>query len=240
MGSKKLSVLAVIVAVGVFFLFYSMENTISFSATASIILVGAYFVPCVLVCLIRERADTRNSAGFGNYDQEKKILEVKGRVLTNSKKLKIEAIYLPVVKFKPTEITYTGDTVGGVHAGGFSVNEAYYSASQVRPSGKYKLSYFVISKKQKYLDVEKIKLTEDLVAEAKKNSFIKTFLKDDCLVLKYNVENDENLKILAKAVVANPHDMQTLNAVSNYRKERESLTKEDCQRIIDWLCGKSS
>lgn len=207
------------------------------SSTAAIIIFLLFVVYMIIFMIVSAKIDVRNSVGFGRYDQEKKILEVKKRVSTNSKKIKIEPVYLAMVKYVPTQVTYTGATVGGVHTGGFSVDEAHYSANQVRKSGKYELKYFVNSNESPYQSIEKISLSQDLVEQARKDDFIKKFLKDDNLVLKYDIKKDSIQSALEKEIVKAPHNLTVLSASANHRKELEALTKEDCDLILKWLCG---
>lgn len=160
------------------------------------------------------------------------------RCAANKKALRLHPVREVYDTDHPAELVYTGATVGGIHTGGFHVNEAYTSTSLGEKTGRYFLSagsrgydgtveWFVCTE---------IELTKELAAEAEKHPVVKKFLKDSSLILKY----DAKMSDLDQGTIKRLTDRGDTTMARNVAMHAAIacyLKKEDIQAIYNWICN---
>lgn len=140
-------------------------------------------------------------------------------------------------KYNPSQLVYTGATVGGIHTGGFHTTKAHYSSHSQGRAGKY----YIYSKDHngKVVIIQKIILTEELLEEASKSATIKKFIVGNCLELKYDTPETKltaaEYDILRNATMSYDHATQ-LN-ITQRAFLASQLTRADCVAILNWVSG---
>lgn len=151
--------------------------------------------------------------------------------------LKMEPIYTTNTKHHDAKLVYTGATVGGVHTGGFHTTKAYLSDTYTGTSGKYHI--FVKQDNGKVVEIKKIKLTKQLLSEAKHSPSIRKFIVNNEISLRYDNDETKLTKeeqyILKEAV--NNYDKATQYNITQRAFLATQLTQEDCNAIINWVSG---
>lgn len=130
------------------------------------------------------------------------------------------------------ELVYTGATVGGVHMGGFHVNPESQENGQFVKSGKYDLILVPYN-----LCISQLILTDELVEEAKKDTIMKFFLKDNILFLEYDASVEEEV---SQHLLSTAENLKEKTIAENYFRTslaNKKLSLAHCQHIRNWLGG---
>lgn len=172
------------------------------------------------------------------FDKESKSATLLQRNAISSASFYIQPIDKVHYDFKPSELVYTGATVGGVTTGGFHTTEAHYREKSDGASGKALL--LAKLRNGETVTIKKIHLSDEKLKEAAANDpRIKRFLKGNALVLEYSGKETELTKdesfLLKKAISTNNKAMQ--NYVTQRAFLAMQLTKEDCENIKNWVAG---
>lgn len=149
----------------------------------------------------------------------------------------IEAEMNVSLGYNPAEITYSSMTLGGVTTGKLDFKDESTSINGYK-NGKYYLKY---GYQETSWPIYYIKLSDKLVEEAKKNSFISEYLVGNTLILR-----DTGRKYSKKEVDAFNYHMNngSLESITKATKilgggpPRSLLSYDDCVRIRRWLGGR--
>jgi len=225
----------VFIATGIMFIVcivgVAMELDTTLTVVAAFIIAGA--VGFVLMQFNdKKRLEEKLSIDFSSGSGAPTL---KKRCETSAKAFKIKPLYNHDFDYHPTTVTYTSVTVGGVTTGGFDVNKEHYSSRRTGASGKYAL----FSVEEDY-EICRIILSDSLLESARSNPFIKRFLKGHDLVLEHE---NENTKLSAGAMANLEGYIKSGNVISQNLWMQDvinakKLTKEECQKILDWIGGK--
>lgn len=172
------------------------------------------------------------------FNKESKSATLLRRDAISSAIFHIQTIDKVHYDFKPSELVYTGATVGGVTTGGFHTTEAHYRERSDGASGKALL--IAKFRNGETATIKKIHLSNEKLKEAAANDpRIKKFLKGNDLVLEYGGEETKLTKdekfLLEKAIAEHNEAMQ--NYVTQRAFLATQLTKEDCENIKKWVAG---
>ena len=157
------------------------------------------------------------------------------RATQKGKVIKVKQIINYGLQYHPSEIVYTGATVGGVHVGGFHDEGNYYSVNG-NSTNKYRLEYYGDGvTNEDFAPIDIIRLSPVCLAEAKQNKFISQFVDEDGdLALEHRIPKKKNASVEA-AIRAGNADLAMNLAKDGYYATK--LTKEECEGIKAWLCG---
>lgn len=152
--------------------------------------------------------------------------------------IKLQNIHEVYHKYNPSQLVYTGATVGGVTTGGFHETQASYSEKSLGTSGRCKL----MGKKgdRDYVIIKEIVLSDSMVEDAKNTPYINKFLSGNKLILKYDgpetkLTENESL-VLQKAIMTCDEGLRL--DVTQRAYLAAQLTRNDCERILSWIGGK--
>ena len=159
----------------------------------------------------------------------------------SAKQIYIQPVHKTYTKYNPSQLVYTGATVGGIHTGGFHTTQAYLSERSEGASGKYMA--FIKDREDKEQLVVKIVLADDsLLKEAKSDPVISKFLKEDYIYLKKETADtkltEEENYILRQAVNSNDYAMQ--QNITQRAFLATLLTKAEHDAIRNWISGKAA
>jgi len=191
----------------------------------------------LLTVLIERGRDNKKSSAKNNlsYNKGNNTLTLKARRPENANVVKVEEMVNYSMKYHPSEIVYTGATVGGVHTGGFHEAGNYYS---VNGSGtqKYQLVYTGIGVDQgDYCPVSVIKLDAPLIQEARKNPAISRYLKSDgSLVLSNETASKYGDHMKTAAAQGNTALVMQMAKADYFNQQ---LSRDQCNTIKNWLCA---
>lgn len=225
-------------------LYFSIGSIISFvivvnnnvdSTAAGFIVLFSGLASAVVFMLLEERRRA-SPKKYLSYDVYTKTLTLKERNPANANVIKVERMMDYNLKYHPSEIVYTGVTVGGIHTGGFHDRGNYISIDGKRTQ-KYRLIYNGVGvTSEQSCPIEIIKLEGNLTDKAKNNSLIRQYLDSNgMLVLKNNVKS-ENAQFIVSAM-----EVKNIDAAMEFAKEdyyNQQLTKEQCDSVKNWICSK--
>ena len=159
----------------------------------------------------------------------------------SAKEIYIHPVHKVFTKYNPSQLVYTGATVGGIHTGGFHTTEAYWSEKSEGASGKYMA--FIKDVDGKEYTVDKIVLAnDDLLNAAKAHPVVGKFVKEDYIYLKKeNSETKftkEEYDILREAVNTNNYGLQ--RNITQRAFLESLLTKAEYDAILNWIRGKDA
>lgn len=227
--SKKQEYIAVTIGVCLGFPFMFFNET--FGIIAVLVFCG---VALFLTSYFCEKAEAKRKQ-YILFDGETATLLKRGEEAV--KTLFVEALDEVDYVFKPSELVYTGASVGGVSMGGFHTTEAHYQEKSLGATDR--ASIFC-----RYTDgnkiIKKIKLaTPELVESAKENPKIKKFVKRNSLVLEYNTKDtkltESEQYVLQRAIEEGNQALQY--GVTQRAFIAKHLKKAECYDVINWLSG---
>lgn len=180
---------------------------------------------------------------FISYDYETDTAIVTKRVPSNGWDIKVKQYIKRYTKYTPSKTIYTGATVGGITTGGFHQTQATLSSVGAGGSGGYYLEAKVPKKddilENEYLILESIRLSADLVAEAKKDKRVCHLLQGNELVLRRKNKDTEltpdEKEILKQAILT--RDIATQENITERAFAAQFLSAEECHNVLEWLCG---
>ena len=159
----------------------------------------------------------------------------------SAKEIHIQPVHKVFTKYNPSQLVYTGATVGGIHTGGFHTTEAYWSEKSEGASGKY-MAFIKDVDGKEYAVVKIVLASDDLLNEAKAHPLVGKFVKEDYIYLKKENENTkftkEEYDILRQAV--NSYDYGTQQNISQRAFLESLLTKAEYEVILNWISGKDA
>ena len=240
MSNKSSQYLYVTIGVVIAFAFNAMLGFPNEALFMITIFVGALIGFIVSATKISQK--DRALSSVMSVDKEKRMITLHERSNLLNKVISIKPVYESYLKYNPLEITYTGATVGGVSMGGFHTSGNDYSTKLGGKSGKFQLCARVtkaITSEDEYVFFDKIRLTSVLAQQAADNRVVSKYLRGTTLVLENIVEDklaSTKQDIATKA--ASDRDWQTLSLMANDRRIATALTREECQCIYDWVCGR--
>ena len=165
-----------------------------------------------------------------SYIESTSTLKLYKCVPSNGSEVKIHKIYNAYLQYHPEEYVYTGASSGGIHMGGIQKFEAYNTVNGV-DSGKYRLEYRYPDDNVWHI-VRKIELDESLIESAKMNPNISKYMdKNGVLILQNEVTKQIRNEIGEAFKTGN---MLLIQKAGN----KAALTKEECQKILDWICDR--
>ena len=148
--------------------------------------------------------------------------------------LSYEPVHYNSYKYNPSQTVYTGVSVGGVHTGGFHTTEAYVSEHAGPSSGR---CHVFVRYSDGPVEIEKIKLTPELLDEAMKDKRLKNFIKKDYISLRNDkaklTKAEENA---FKRAIENGDTAARYNAADRAIVER-FLEASDVRYIVNWVRG---
>lgn len=193
----------------------------------------------LLIAVILIKKDMKLCDSHSNFSRngDEKCITLHARVKDNKNYISIKRFQQQYVKDHEAQLVYTGATVGGVHTGGFHVEEAYSSFHGGSITDRF---YFWVSDgNKKGFILEKVALDEGLVNEAKQHPVVSRFLKENTLVLQYDNEKtkltEEESAIHNNAVKNN--NVSTMVNISLRAITEKKLKKDDAKAILNWMCG---
>jgi len=190
----------------------------------------------VVILFEKIRAKRKAAAiSYLSYDKKTKTLTVRDRKPENAHVIKVAEMVDYNLTYHPSEIVYTGVTVGGVHTGGFCDIGNYHTIDGTSTK-KYHLIYRGADvTSEDYCPIEVIKLHSSLVNAAKKTADINQYLSPDgTLTLSNNVKSKYAQQIEAATKQGNV-DLAIKLAKADYFNQQ--LSKEQCTAIKDWICS---
>ena len=149
----------------------------------------------------------------------------------NGEPIKVKRIYDYNLNYHPSDIRYVGVTVGGVTTGGTYDAGNYYTNDATR-TDKFWLEY-KDSQNPNGTVINKIKLSGSTLDAARKNSFIKQFLKGDTLTLMHSKDLEHESSIKASLDQGNSelaYRIMKMDTISMM------LSKDECKKIKHWIC----
>ena len=213
----------------VFCLMLGLDFTITLLLSVCFGFVGTLFYYGTIGKKQIEEQDAENAyfadfEGYGNLVIYSRAPELRNMLVMDP------VIYIAHDKQDPM-LVYTGATVGGIHTGGFHVQEGK-TTSQRYKTDKYRLCCM---KSGFPLPINRIRLsTSSMVAAAKKDPFISQYLDGDILTLKNKVlTNDYLTQASITAIQMGKYDAAT--NIASYSALDEALTQDQCNHFIQWL-----
>lgn len=178
-----------------------------------------------------------------SFENETDTAIVTKRVRSNGWDIKVKQYTKRYTKYNPSKTIYTSATVGGVTTGGFHQTQATISSVGAGGSGGYYLQAKAPKKDEvledEYLMLKSIRLSANLVDEAKKDKRVSHLLQGNELVLRRKNKDTEltpeEKEILARAIRAG--DIATQENITERAFAAQFLTKEECNNVLEWLCG---
>lgn len=193
----------------------------------------------VLIAVIMIKNDVKICDSHSNFSRngDEKCIELHSRAKDNKNYISIKRFQQQYMKDHEAQLVYTGATVGGVHTGGFHVEEAYSSFHGGSITDRF---YFWVSDgNKKGFILEKVVLDKKLVDEAEQHPVVSRFLNGNTLVLQYDNENtkltEEESAIHNRA--AKNRDVSTMVNISLRAITEKKLRKDDAKAVLDWMCG---
>ncbi len=170
------------------------------------------------------------------YKEEYKALAVINGHSKCDRVIKIKKMVDYNLQYHPSQYVYTGATVGGVHVGGVQDVGNYYSVNGTSTE-KYCLEYYgndVDTDKLNTIDMIILGNPGDPIKEKARNDrFISQFLNEHGnLVLKHKVPSKTHSTVAA-ALDGNNTNLALQSMKVDYYNQQ--LTKEECERIVNWL-----
>jgi len=204
----------------------------------TIIIVIVLLVPFLIIEKYFNKREEKKPVFISVYEN---TMMLSKRDCENKKICSIVPYYNSYLQCNPEKPTYTGASFGGIATGEVNKEDACYSTKVELQRGRYNLYVKnILSIKIEQIRIDKIALTAELANEAKNNSFLKKFLADNVLVLRYkNAEPDMAETINTQAMFeARKNGNKALEwNIMQTSIIKSHLSKEDCQKILDWICG---
>lgn len=202
-----------------------------------LIVFGVVFIVVLILIVRKVEKNIWEEFSHITFDEKKNSAKLYKRASISGKSIEIRADYNLTYKYNPAKIVYTGATVGGVTTGGFHTEEEHYALGSGGKSGKYYLRAKLSA--GKYMSIDRIHLTDELVEEAKQNPNVKKFLRGKTLVLAHRgkatqLKEDEQ-DVYMRAVQR--HDEAAMYAASQRAINAKKLTREECESILKWISG---
>ncbi len=141
------------------------------------------------------------------------------------------------LKYNPSELTYTGVTIGGVTTGNFNFEKESTSILSHK-NGTYSLNY---GPKNTYAPIDKIILDDSLKTAAKNDPNISVYLSGNTLEL--NCKNGKALDELENSTIfslSQEGSLSSLTVAANMllnNANGKGLSWNECQTIKQWLKG---
>lgn len=177
------------------------------------------------------------------FDKETGTARLYKRIGSNLSGMKIRQYKKTYTKYNPSKTVFTAATVGGITTGGFHQTQAYLSDTYAGGSDAYYLEVKSLSwEADRLYDViilKKIILTDELSAEAAKDSRVSKFLHGNELILKKSGKDSEltllEKDILRQAVLSG--DVATQENITQRAFLTTQLSWKECLDIKDWISG---
>lgn len=202
------------------------------AATMSIFFIAS--VPCLF---LMAAANHRRPTDGIRYDKDENTLYLRERLKANKDYMKLWNVPAEYRTDHPAELVYTGATVGGVHMGGFHVEEAYTTSRNI---GSDRYVIWFTSGDDAFIVKKVVLFDEDLIREAKSNSQLRQFLKGDTLVLRNN-DSKCQMDNLEKGAVESAMRRGDTTAAKNVAMRAVMatyMTRSDAKAVLNWMCGK--
>ena len=190
------------------------------------------FLLMVWLVNYRTNSDIKSRERVYSYDKETATLTVHKRSKEVGKVISIEKLSDYSLQYHPSQMVYTGATVGGIHTGGFHKTEACYTAKTFSTK-KAKLNYTNELDSLNHGQIEMIKLAPALVEDANIRFF--SLLVGDCMILSHDDEATMFQRGFDAAVNSGRVDLLQDIAKGSYFAKQ--LTLEECKDIRNWLSG---
>ena len=200
----------------------------------------AISVSIILVECIHYSRVAKKKANHMIIDEKNETAIMLKRSKESASLLSYETVHYMNYQNHAAKLVYTGATVGGIHTGGFHTTDAYTSESAGKSSNKAHV--FVRDEGDHIVEIKKIKLTPELLAEAKKNERISKFIVEDYISLRNDNEETNLTKIeqdvLSQAIKTNDTAMQY--NITQRAFIAQFLSMYDVRNIIEWVAGETS
>lgn len=223
-----------LIGFGIFFVLVVVFGMLLGGAGAYVALILTILIVIILYrCMSGEKKAVREVMWY--WEQENALCVVNGHRKCN-KAIKVKKIVDYNLQYHPSNYVYTGATVGGVHVGGVHDMGNYYSVNGTNTE-KYQLEYYGIdADSDKTNVIKKIILGnagDPIREKARNDRFISQFLNEyGNIVLEHKINTEANPAIAA-AIDANRTDIALQSMKQDYYQKQ--LTKEECERIVEWL-----
>lgn len=188
----------------------------------------AYFILFIIMMVIagilaHKDIGEKNSARGAFYYEYSNRLHVYKKSAIATKALKVEANHEVYYKDVPDKLIYTGATVGGVTTGGFHVQQGGISVQLGSKTGEYRISYKYaredVNFKSHAETIYFIELTDELMADARKDSVMKSLILSEEEVGRY--KDFYHLK-----------GSRSRNVINLLK-----LSKSQAYHVVSWLAG---
>lgn len=202
------------------------------AATVSIFIIAA--VPCLF---LMAAANHRRPTDGIRYDKDEKTLYLRERLKANRDYMKLVNVPAEYRTDHPAELVYTGATVGGVHTGGFHVEEAYTSSRNI---GSDRYVIWFTSGEDAFIVKQVVLFDDALIREAKAHPQLRQFLQGDTLVLKYK-DSQCQMDALERGAVDSAMRRGDTTAAKNVAMRAimaSYMKRNDAKAVLNWMCGK--
>ncbi len=165
------------------------------------------------------------------FDSNNKTIILNKRDFTFTKQIKVKKYTGTYEQFNPSKTIYTGATVGGITTGGFHQTKAYYSTQVMRTSGHY-----LYAKVDEPFTIEKVKLSPELIEEAKQDERVKKFLRGNTLILNHeNQMSSAEADVIKNAISTGNISLSGYMLQKSY--DKSLLSYKECQDVLEWICN---
>lgn len=157
------------------------------------------------------------------------------RILSSPFFFKAKDIGIDNYVYHPEQLVYTGATVGGIHAGGFHKEEAYYT-QRATASGNAVVYCTYGDKDTPYFLIGRVSLNPQLVEKAKAISELAPLVKENGDLICMNLEAKGPSKLEKEAynrLAAT--DYYKAKSMESYFTNQFQLPLETCKRIAQFL-----
>ncbi len=208
------------------------------------LVVAALFIAIFFIMRAKDKSNERaaeNAKGLISLVGERAVF-VYERCSAMTQYLSIERYRQTSYKYNPATATYTGVSVGGVHTGGWTVDEAHYSLEGGSYTDKFNLFY----RERKLVGgkwtsvwhaVDTVYLSKEDAALAK-NAGLGRWLHDNKLTLS-NPVSSQDLVLREKIYeqYGENHDFYSTSNLLSMQAEKYMLNHDEILRIFSFLCG---
>lgn len=202
-----------------------------------IVLFAAVFLPPIIYyILMNYRTDAHK--GEMSVNTEKNEISISARNSYIVDFISIKREQKVSLGYDPAHVTYTGVRIGGVSTGNLNFHD---ESAHVQSEGY--TDYWYLNYGKEYCPIYTVSLSNELLQEAKSNSFISQYLSGNKLV--FRSRNKKSLSEIEKRTIESGFNSGSLkNTVTSMNmiitdNQRSVLSLDDCKKIKRWLAGKS-
>ena len=207
-----------------------MDTVMIIGIILTVVIIVAYIIGKTQISKIKNNIIIENGC----------TISVAERTSDNKRMFSILRHFEQGFEYHPATATFTAVSVGGVTTGGWSVEDAHYTASSGARTDKCLLQFSPMDDRKgvEPIIVTYIRLSKDDIQIAKNNSFLRQFLsvKNRVLTLAHPV-------VKSNATAARQHFQSTGDVYGSMNfltgdYTQSLLTRKELEQVVDFLCGK--